>query len=58
VEKVEVTVKPFLKNGDSFRLIDPEDFFGNPVARGKCYGDAIHIPVKSEFAVFVVLRRE
>ena len=55
-EKVEVTVKPFLKNGDSFRLFDPQDFFGNPLARGKCYGDAIHIPMKGEFAVFVVLR--
>lgn len=57
-EKVEVTVKPFLKNGDSFRLIDPEDFFGNPVAQGKCYADAIHIPMKGEFAVFVVLRND
>jgi len=56
VEKVEVTVKPFLKNGDSFRLIAPENFFDNPLAQGKCYGDAIHIPLKGEFAVFVVLR--
>jgi hypothetical protein len=55
-KKVEVKAKPFLKNGDSFRLIDPQDLFGNPVAQGKCQGDVIHIPMKGEFGVFIVLR--
>jgi len=56
MKKVEVTAKPFLKNGDSFRLMDPLDFFGNPVAQGKCSGDTIDVPMKGEFAIFVVLK--
>jgi hypothetical protein len=55
-EKVEVTVKGFLKDGDSFRLMDPEDFFGDAIVQGVCRGDSIEVPVKGEFAVFVVLR--
>ena len=58
MEKVEVAAKPFLKNGDSFRLMDPLDFFGNPVAQGKCRGDTIDVPMKAEFAVFVVLKSD
>lgn len=55
-ENVKVRAKPFLKKGDSFRLMDPQNFFGGPVAEGKCHRDVIHIPMKGEFAVFVVLR--
>jgi len=58
MEKVEVAAKPFLKNGDSFRLMDPLDFFSNPVAQGKCRGDTIDVPMKGEFAVFVVLKSD
>lgn len=57
-ERVKVTAKPFLKSGDSFRLMDLQDVFGNPVAEGKCRGDAIHVPMKDEFGVFVVLRND
>ncbi|MCK4294766.1 MAG: hypothetical protein KAY65_16310 [Planctomycetes bacterium] len=55
-ESVEVAAKPFLKSGETFRLMDPQDLFGNPVAEGKCAGNAIRVPVKGEFAVFVVLK--
>lgn len=57
-DKVEVQAAPFLKNGDTFRLMDPQDFFGNPVVQGKCRGNVINVPVKGEFAVFVVLRND
>ena len=57
-ENVKVRAKPFLKNGDSYRLIDPQNFFGGPVAEGKCYGDAIRVPVNGEFAIFVLLRND
>jgi hypothetical protein len=55
-ENVKVRAKPFLKDGDSYRLMDPQDFFGNSIFDGKYDGDVIHIPTKTEFAVFVVFR--
>ena len=55
-QTVEVIAKPFLKDGDSFCLMDPQDLYGNPVAQGKCQEGTIRIPVKGEFAVFVVIR--
>ena len=55
-ESVEVTAGPFLRSGEAFRLMDPKDFFGKPVFEGKCEGDIIRVPVRSEFAVFVVLK--
>ena len=57
-EAVKVEAKPFLQNGETFRLIDPQDFFGNPIFQGKCRGDTIRVPVKGEFAVFVVLKTD
>jgi hypothetical protein len=55
-ENVKVIAKPFLKDGDSYRLMDPQDFFGNSIFDGKYDGDVIQIPMKTEFAVFVVFR--
>ena len=55
-ENVKVRAKTFLKDGDSYRLIDPQDFFGNSIFDGKYVGDVIQIPMKTEFAVFVVFR--
>jgi len=51
---VEVTVKPFLKEGERYQLLDPQNIFGNPVAEGKCSGDTIQVPIKGEFAVYVL----
>ncbi|HEY3323599.1 MAG TPA: right-handed parallel beta-helix repeat-containing protein [Planctomycetota bacterium] len=53
---VTVKVAPFLKPGDSYRLLDPKQFFGKPVAEGKCEGESISVPVSGEFAAFVLLR--
>ena len=55
-ENVKVRAKPFLKKGDFYRLINPQDFFGNSIFDGKYDGDVIQIPMKTEFAVFVVFR--
>jgi hypothetical protein len=55
-KQVQVPVKPFLKPGDAFRLMKPEDLFGKPVFEGACKGETITVPVDGEFAVFVVLK--
>jgi hypothetical protein len=55
-ERVEVPTAPFLKTGDAFRLMDPKDLFGEPIAQGKCRADTIRVSMKGEFAVFLVLR--
>ncbi|GAG77596.1 unnamed protein product, partial [marine sediment metagenome] len=55
-DELEVRTKPFLKNSDSYRIMDPQDFFGSHVAQGRCKSDTIRIPVKDEFGVFVVLK--
>jgi hypothetical protein len=55
-EKVDLKAEPFLADGESFCLMDPQNLFGQPVARGKCRAGAISVPVEGEFAVFVVLK--
>jgi hypothetical protein len=55
-ENIKVRAKPFLKDGDSYRLMDPQNFFGNSIFDDKYVGDVIQIPTKTEFAVFIVLR--
>jgi len=49
-------VSSFLRPGEAFRLMDPRDLFGKPLLEGKAPGGAIDIPMKGEFAVFVLLR--
>ena len=55
-EKVRVETGHFFKSGETFRLMNPHDLFGSPVMQGKYSENAIEIPIKSEFAVFVVLK--
>lgn len=55
-EAVEVKVDPFLKAGDRYRLMNPSDVFGDPIAKGTCKGDTIRVPIKGEFGVFVLLK--
>ena len=55
-DTLEVRAAPFLRDGDSYRLMDPQDFFGRPAAQGKCSGATIRVPVKGEFTAFVVLK--
>jgi len=56
LEKIDVAVAPFLRDGDSYRLMNPKDPFGSPAYQGTCHGGNINIPVKGEFAAFVVLK--
>jgi len=55
-EKVRVKTGHFFKSGETFHLMNPQALFGSPVVQDKCYEDAIEIPVKSDFAVFIVLK--
>lgn len=54
--EVAVNVQAFLKPGDLFRLHNPQDVHGKPVQEGRCEGEAIAVPVKDEFSVFVARR--
>jgi hypothetical protein len=55
-EKVRVETGSFFKDGETFRLMNPNDIFGSPISQGICSDNAIDVPMKSEFAVFVVLK--
>lgn len=55
-EQVAVNVADFLKPGEVYRLMDPEDLYGEPVAKGTCEGPTISVPLKEEFGVFVVFK--
>ncbi len=57
VEMVEIRVNPFLGDDESYRLMDPKDLFGHPIAEGRCEESTIHVPVKGEFEVFVLLKK-
>jgi hypothetical protein len=54
--KVRVPAGDFLRNGERFRLVDPLDFYGEPVLEGKCEGGGFIVPMGDEFGVFVVLK--
>jgi hypothetical protein len=53
---VEVAPEPFLKPGDSYRLLNPRDLFGPPVVAGTFDGKPIRVGMKCEFAAFVLLK--
>jgi hypothetical protein len=53
---VNVAAGEFLKAGQKFRLMDPTDFFGKPVMEGVYDGKAIKLPMKGDFAAFVLLK--
>ena len=54
---VEIPCDKFLHPGDQYRLMNPRDFFGKPVAGGTYQGKPITASVKGEFAAFVLLKR-
>jgi hypothetical protein len=55
-KKIKVETGDFFKSGENFCLMNPQDMFGNPLLQGKSSEDTIEIPLRSEFAVFVVLK--
>jgi len=54
--EVSVDAGPFLGPGEPFRLMDPKDLHGKPAFQGASAGTEIRVPVKGEFAVYVVLK--
>jgi hypothetical protein len=54
--QVRVPAGGFLNDGERFRLMDPLDFYGEPLFEGKCEGDGFHVPGTDEFAVYIVLK--
>jgi hypothetical protein len=53
---VVVDVSSLLKPGDKFRLLNPRDFFGQPVLTGRAAGPFLNVPMDGEFAAFVVMK--
>lgn len=51
---VAVEVGGFLDEGDTAELYDPENPFGESVAKAICRRGTIHVPVRGEFTAFVV----
>lgn len=51
---VEVETGRCVDEGDTVKLFDPEDLFGNAVAELVCREGRIHVPICGEFAAFVV----
>jgi hypothetical protein len=53
---VDVDARTFLKSGETYRLLDPRNFFGRPVRDGIYNGTPIRVPVAGDFAAFVLLK--
>ena len=53
---VELRPDKFLQPGDSYRLMDPRNYFGRPVLQGVYDGRPIRVPVDGEFAALVMLK--
>jgi hypothetical protein len=53
---VEVDVSGLLKPGDRFRLLDPRNFYGEPVLTGRAAGAIINVATEGEFAAFVLIK--
>ena len=51
---VPVDAGGFMDDGDTAELYDPENLFGEPAAKATCQRGAIRVPVRGEFAAFVV----
>jgi hypothetical protein len=56
---IDVTVdfSDFLNPGETFKLLEPTDFYGAPVYEGVYEGKPVDVPIQGEeFATFVVMR--
>jgi hypothetical protein len=54
--EVDVDTGDFLAKGDHYRLLNPRDFFGKPLASGTAQSKVICVPMTGEFAAFVLLK--
>ena len=55
-QTAEVTTNGFLESGEKFQLMDPKNLFAAPLFEGTCQAGKIRLPIKAEFAVFVLLK--
>lgn len=55
-ETVDFSPETFLTPGDTYRLQNPRDFFGPSVLSGTYDGKPLRVPVRGEFAAFVLLK--
>ena len=53
-DSVDVDVSSILSAGDYFRLVDVEDYFGEPVLKGFYDGEPLSVPMAEEFKCFVL----
>jgi hypothetical protein len=56
VQRVSVDASELLKIGDRYRLLDPKDFYGKPLAEGTYDGKSLPVPVKGPFLAAVLIR--
>ena len=54
--QVKVDVSSFLKPAERYRLMIPTNFYGTPYLSGTNNDGKITIPVKAEFAAFILMR--
>ena len=54
--QVTVPATPFLKAGETVRLLHPENFYGKPIWKGKIENNSFILPMDDEFAVFVAMK--
>jgi Right handed beta helix region len=56
--KANLRVEPgdFLDPGRTFRLLSPTNFYGQPVLSGVFDGKAITVPLRGEFAAFILMK--
>ena len=53
---VDLPAGPLLRTGDSYRLMNPRDFFGRPAAAGTYDGQPLRVPMEGEFGALVLLK--
>lgn len=53
----KIPVQGFLNPGDAYKILDPKDFFGKPVAEGICKGPDIVVPMNQPFSAFVIIKK-
>ena len=54
---VALDVSKVLKPGDGYRLLDPKDVYGKPVAEGVVEGPSLQVPMTGEFSAFVLVKK-
>ena len=55
-DRIDVRVDGFLRDGDTFRLMDPYDVYGKPVVEATVRNGKIVAPLKADFTAYVLLR--